>query len=194
MSQLCLLDKHQPQGKATFSEASVILFTGEGRQTLPPRQTPSQDRTHPKLEADPPGGRFPWKGHGTRQEVTLYTSLVLTSSGGHCCGRYASYWNEFLFFKKLCRTSILFVGPLLTLNWTYGDVCTGFQRLSFEHKRYEPEHVSKVYPLAQCLNHNFKRYCLIICQVELTCPLRDTCLLWMSLHPVPWTWLNFWKI
>ena len=117
--------------------------------------------------------------------------LVLTSSGGHCSGRCASYWNEFLFFKKLCRTSILFVGPLLTLNWTYGDVCTEVQRLSFEYKRYEPEHVSKVYPLAQCLNHNFKRYCLIICQVELTCPLRDTCLLWMSLHPVPWTWLNF---
>ena len=130
-----------------------------------------------RTKSRPPWRQTPRKEHGTRKKVTSYTSLVLTSSGGHCSGRCASYWNEFLFFKKLCRTSILFLGPLLTLNWTYGDVCTEFQRLSFEYKRYEPEHVSKVYPLAQCLNHNFKRYCLIICQVELTCPLRDTCLL-----------------
>ena len=34
---------------------------------------------------------------------------VLTSSGGHCSGRYASYWNAFLFPKR-------FVSLLLVKN------------------------------------------------------------------------------
>ena len=33
--------------------------------------------------------------------------------------------NDFLKFFK--RTSVLFVGPLIPLLWTSGDVCLGFQ-------------------------------------------------------------------
>ena len=33
-----------------------------------------------------------------------------------------------LFFKKFFgRTSVLFVGPLIPLFWTFGDICPGFQ-------------------------------------------------------------------
>ena len=43
---------------------------------------------YPPLEADTPysGGRPPLE----------VDPLVLTSSGGHCSGRYTSYWNAFL--------------------------------------------------------------------------------------------------
>ena len=33
----------------------------------------------------------------------------------------------FFFFKNFCRTQVLFVGPLIPLFWTSGDVCPGFQ-------------------------------------------------------------------
>ena len=33
----------------------------------------------------------------------------------------------FVFFKIFCRTQVLFVGPLIPLFWTSGDVCPGFQ-------------------------------------------------------------------
>ena len=35
--------------------------------------------------------------------------------------------NKSLFFKKIWRVSILFVGLLISLFWTSGDVCPGFQ-------------------------------------------------------------------
>ena len=44
---------------------------------------------------------------------------------GHCSSRYASHWNVFLFFFvffNFWRTWFLFVGPLITLFWTSGDV------------------------------------------------------------------------
>ena len=31
------------------------------------------------------------------------------------------------FFKIFCRTQVLFVGPLIPLFWTSGDICPGFQ-------------------------------------------------------------------
>ena len=58
-----------------FSEASVshsVHWLGGGGQT--PQQTPSQ--------------QTPWR---------LTPVPVVTSSGGHCSGRYVSYWNAFLF-------------------------------------------------------------------------------------------------
>ena len=58
-----------------FSEASFILSTGGGG-----RQTP-QDKDPSPLDRDAP--------------------LVLASSGGHSSGRYASYFNAFLFFVCL---------------------------------------------------------------------------------------------
>ena len=35
--------------------------------------------------------------------------------------------NITLFFLKFWRTHVLFVGPLIPLFWTSGDVCPGFQ-------------------------------------------------------------------
>ena len=35
--------------------------------------------------------------------------------------------NFFFFFKIFCRTQVLFLGPLIPLLWTSGDVCPGFQ-------------------------------------------------------------------
>ena len=39
-----------------------------------------------------------WGPCGGRESVT---QIPHTSNGGHCCGRYASYWNACLFTKKL---------------------------------------------------------------------------------------------
>ena len=33
----------------------------------------------------------------------------------------------FIFLKIFCRTQVLFVGPLIPLFWTSGEVCPGFQ-------------------------------------------------------------------
>ena len=38
---------------------------------------------------------LPQKDHGTRQEVTSYTLVLPTSSGGHCSSWFTSYWNPF---------------------------------------------------------------------------------------------------
>ena len=40
---------------------------------------------------------LPPKGGSASGEGGLPNFPVLTSSGGHCSGRYASYWNAFLF-------------------------------------------------------------------------------------------------
>ena len=73
-----------------FSEASVILSTGGCMMSL-----------HAWL----PGPMFLpgvwWKGSKGSSEVKGQAPLVLTSSGGHCSGRYASYWNAFLLLDVL---------------------------------------------------------------------------------------------
>ena len=73
---------YRPQGKVMFSEAcGVILFTDGGGGI---RQTPT-------IEADPPLQPDP---------LPLEADLpVLTSSGGHCSGRYVFYWTAFLYYK-----------------------------------------------------------------------------------------------
>ena len=40
-----------------------------------------------------------------------YTPMLLTSSGGHriTCGRYASYWNAFLFRQEVIKINIFFL-------------------------------------------------------------------------------------
>ena len=37
------------------------------------------------------------------------------------------YVDKARLFKKNWRTSVLFVGPLIPLLWTSGDICPGFQ-------------------------------------------------------------------
>ena len=54
----------------------VVVFPMAPYPTLPPTLPPHS------LNRDP------WKEHETRQEVTLYTTLTLTSSGSHCSSQY----------------------------------------------------------------------------------------------------------
>ena len=80
-----------------FSEVCVIRFTGGGSILPPPGQRP------PPLWTQTPfsGGRPP----GQR------TPQVLTTSGGHCSGRYASNWNEFLLWNYSVISKLLFLWP-----------------------------------------------------------------------------------
>ena len=40
---------------------------------------------------------FTWREEGGRADPLEADLLVLTSRGGHCSGRYTSYWYGFLF-------------------------------------------------------------------------------------------------
>ena len=75
-----LIFLHGAQGRVVFSEASAILFKGRREVCLQGKGggTPLVDL--------PLGG--------------LLVPLVLTSSGGHCSGQYASYWSAFFFITK----------------------------------------------------------------------------------------------
>ena len=57
-------------------------------QQTPPEHTP-QEQTHPQ----PPREDTPWK--------QTPPSAHTCSRDGHCCGWYASYWNAFLFHRRL---------------------------------------------------------------------------------------------
>ena len=65
-----------------FSEASAILFTGRREVCLQERRG---------------GGGLPLVDLPLGG---LLIPLVLTSSGGHCSGQYASYWSAFFFVTK----------------------------------------------------------------------------------------------
>ena len=44
--------------------------------------------------------------------------------------------SKYFFLNKFCRTQVLFVGPLIPLFWSSGDVCPGFQSQGgFPHLR-----------------------------------------------------------
>ena len=47
------------------------------------------------------------------------------------------------FLKKFRKTEVLFVGPLIPLFWTSGDVSSGFQSQSRQHC----SHLAEVYVL-----------------------------------------------
>ena len=93
--------------KVMFLQASVILSTGGGlRQGNPPplaRRPPRQGDT--PLGADPPRSRPP---PGTRPPREADSSIRSTS------GRYASYWNAFLFFTVFTgnTTSVVLVSVI----------------------------------------------------------------------------------
>ena len=86
---ICLysVDFYRLQGKVMFLHLSV-LSSGFGR---PPEGRPPLPRQIP-----------------LRQIPCRQPPLVLTSNGGHCRGRYASYWNAFLFGLKLDSRWIIF--------------------------------------------------------------------------------------
>ena len=61
----------------------------------PPEQTPPWEQTHPTGSRHPPGADPP--GADTPREQTPPEQTPRPPRYGHCCGRYASYWNAFLF-------------------------------------------------------------------------------------------------
>ena len=88
-----------------FSQASVILSTGvmsipacTGADTPHPGQTPLAGT--PSLDtppsADSPFTDTPWQPTPFT-DTARQTPPSQTPPNGHCSGRYASYWNEFLF-------------------------------------------------------------------------------------------------
>ena len=70
----------------------------------PPGQRPPGQRSPGQR---PPGQRSSWTetplDRGPPWTETPWTEipLILTSGGGHCSGRFASYWNAFLYCKSL---------------------------------------------------------------------------------------------
>ena len=57
---------------------------------IPPKQTHPQSR--------PPGSRHPLRADTPSPEQTP------PRRDGHCCGRYASYWNAFLYISLFLQT------------------------------------------------------------------------------------------
>ena len=110
-------------GKVMFLHLSVILFTEWGR-CLPqcmlgythsprkhtPRSTPQK---HTPLEAHPSPLETPPRSTPLGRHPSLWADTSLAD--GYCSGRYASYWNVFLFLSD---------APVF---WTFGDVCREFQ-------------------------------------------------------------------
>ena len=113
---------YRPQrswAKVMFLQVSVILLTGEGLpQCMLGCQTPPQTRQIPPDRAYPPGpGRPPWTrqthpppGPGRPPSDQADTPLDQADpsgtrqtppSIGSMSGRYASYWNAFLFFNAV---------------------------------------------------------------------------------------------
>ena len=85
LQQYKQLDFYRPQrscGMVMFLHVSVILSTGGGVSGRPPGQTPP----HPWADT------LPWANTPPPRADTL------PPRDGHCSGRYASYWNAFLFF------------------------------------------------------------------------------------------------
>ena len=81
---------YRPQrscGKVMFSQASVILSTGDVAET--------------PLDRHPPGRHPLCPVHAGIHTASLVHAGINSPppSDGHCCGRYASYWNAFLFGK-----------------------------------------------------------------------------------------------
>ena len=93
--------------KVMFLQASVCPQRGGGGgvclsacwDTTPPRSRPPRSRhpleqTPPPPRADTPQSRHPLGVDTPPQEQTR-------PRYGHCCGRYASYWNAFLFHNRI---------------------------------------------------------------------------------------------
>ena len=108
---LCGTLYYRPQTKIMFLHLCVILFTGgrgvciQGRLGRPRgwadppwMQTPQGWADIPLLDADPPGvGQIPWMQTplpGLGRAPPIDPPIRSTS------GRYASYWNAFLFFSN----------------------------------------------------------------------------------------------
>ena len=93
---------YRPQGKGMFSEACIILSTGGA---LLMERDPRLDRDSPGQQ-QPPCQRPQWaerplEGTWDQTGSDIIHPPFLTSSGRHCSGQYASYWNAFWFLFKI---------------------------------------------------------------------------------------------
>ena len=105
LSNICYRPQRSCEG---YVFTGVCLSTGEEyltRHTPPPRPGTPWDQVHPPGQVHPPRTRYTppdqvhpprpgTPGPGTALPRTRYTPRPRY---GHCCGRYASYWNAFLF-------------------------------------------------------------------------------------------------
>ena len=105
-----------------FLQVCVIMFTGGSASVhagipCPPPSRPPQSR-HPSGSRPPRDqvhSPHPTPlGPGTPPR-TRYTPRKADSGIRSTSGRYASYWNVFLFLKKW-KTLLLFVGPVLVMS------------------------------------------------------------------------------
>ena len=107
--------------------------TPPGADTSPDQVHPPGTMYTPRDQVHPPGTRYTPPGPGTLPWSRHRTSplrpwhQVHPPRYGHCCGRYASYWNAFLFLKNNWRILVFFVGPLIFLFWNSGDIYPWFQ-------------------------------------------------------------------
>ena len=123
----CFITVRNEVAKVMFLQLSVCPQGGVCLSacwdTTPPRgQAPSREQTHtPCDQHTPPPSR-----HTPRTRPPLPGGAdTPTGADGYCCGRYASYWNAFLFFitsvicllaKRLWRTFYLSNFPLRGLS------------------------------------------------------------------------------
>ena len=98
-----------------FLHMSVILFTGGG---VPGPGTPPGTRS-PLRQVHTPGTRYtpPDQVHPPWTRYTPTPGPGTPPGDGYCCGRYASYWNAFLFlitfaFPSSKRTIEYFPGEM----------------------------------------------------------------------------------
>ena len=94
---MAISHNYRPQrswAKVMFLQASVILLTGGCLPQCMLRYTPPRSR-HPPWEQIPPWEQTPPRSRHTPQ--TKYTPLEADSGIRSMSGRYASYWNAFLF-------------------------------------------------------------------------------------------------
>ena len=98
--------------KVMFLHLSVILSTGgsasvhagispppppSGTRHPPGADTPPQSR-HPP-EQTPPRADTPQSRHPFWEQAPPWDQAPHPPADGYCCGRYASYWNAFLFIQ-----------------------------------------------------------------------------------------------
>ena len=83
------------------------------------------------------------QGGGVRPSRQTPPRQTPPNADGHCSGRYASYWNAFLFvhgnsldflvwllfYFKFLKTSVLFVVLLIPLFWISGTSALGFKAM-----------------------------------------------------------------
>ena len=75
------------------------------RSRRPPGADTPPEQTHPLEQTPPPGSRHHPPGVDTPQS----THPPPPPRDGHCCGRYGSYWNAFLFITVYVNINITFI-------------------------------------------------------------------------------------